>query len=249
MEAGDEHPSHHIAANITGNGGQEIDLGVGVDHEADFLGGEGAKLAEGGDIRLQADVARIDPREQVAHGRISRDHHSIDPLPGNPGCICHFADQGVNGPDDSPLQLLKAPRLGRVDDAADDVIPVASLPVVAPAGGQDLPRRHVDQGEGDGGSADIDGQSIGLGGARRHPDGFGAGSPVHLRQAHQPVSLPQGRRQLADYPQGWIPAPQLSLNPIPVGGVIQQAGRGQLTLRDGKEGCKGIGLKAALILH
>ena len=57
---------------------------------------------------LQADVARIDPTNRwlmvVLAATTTPSIHSRET-----GCICHFADQGVNGPDDSPFWLLKAP--------------------------------------------------------------------------------------------------------------------------------------------
>jgi len=80
-----------------------IDAQVDGPHRGDEVGR--------GDIRLFADVFRIEAQEELGHRRIPGDDEVGDERPIDPAHGEQFFDDAIKGGDDDLLQLLQSPDL------------------------------------------------------------------------------------------------------------------------------------------
>ena len=197
------HPRHDVPAHVARD--------AGVDQRGDVLAQlhpEVAGLHRGvegrrRDVGRAPDRTRVDPEQQLGHGRVAGQGDGGDVLGVDPGAAHDPAQDAVDRADHHVLHAVEAAGLLGVDDARDDVLAVADLPVELGVLGLHLARDQVDHLAVDGGRPDVHGdrEAAAAGVAGLQVDQ--AGAPVrphgpHEGGRHPEILLPQHVRNLAD---------------------------------------------------
>ena len=194
-----------VAAHVRAHRRQDVHARHRVGVEAQLAGDELGRGADGRDVRLLAQVARLHAEQQVGHRRVAGDGHLVDLAQLDAVALLQLVEQLVDGLDDELLQPLQPVLALGVDDAADDVVAAGDLLVVGARRVDDAAGGEVDQVGDDRGGAEVHGEAHArLGEGRRVARAAGAagGRPVHPvahleRHGDLPVGVAQGRAERA----------------------------------------------------
>ena len=167
------------------------------------------RRADGRDVRLLAQVARLHAEQQVDHRRVAGDGHLVDLARLDAVALAQLLDQVVDGLDGELVQTIQATLALGVDDAADDVLAAGDLLVVGAGRVDHASGREVEQVGDDAGGAEVDGEAHAGLRERRRVDAqqarrqVAAVHPVaHLeRHGDLPVGVAQRRAQVRELGQ------------------------------------------------
>ena len=163
-EGGLKQPRGDIAADIAADARREQHVGIGVHGQADLVPAQQGRTVDRRRVGLQADIFRIEPKQEVDHGRVADDDGVVDLGRVDGVVAAKVSDQAVEVGQDQVAKLLAPLGEFGVIDPADDVQAARDLAIVFGGRAQDMVARQVGQVDGAGGRSDVDGQAEGAGG-------------------------------------------------------------------------------------
>ncbi len=186
-----------------------MDPGHRVHVESELVCDELGRRADGRDVRLLAEVARLHAEEQVDHRRVAGDGHLVDLARLDVVALPQLVDEVVDGLEGELLEAVEAALALGVDDAADDVLAAGDLLVVGAGRVDHASRLEVEQVSDDAGGAEVDGKAHARLRERRRVDAqqarrqVAAVHPVaHLeRHGDLPVGVAQRRAHVRELGQ------------------------------------------------